>query len=1337
LPSFSKDEQQQLLNNSISSGDIYSAIGAQKNIKKLSQVVKNLEKRTQELVQEKRQKMLKLAANKKRSLHYLSQSTVRRQSLSRYYSYYQNRRRFRNWSRHKQRNYDRQYQQQRVQVQASHFRQKALLEKNFLAQKTKLEHLYSAVLPGQLEQQLVTAKQKLTHAWTRTAFSALASKQIDFFVTPESKFPPIIAPKPKYTLAQKQQIWVQHQAKEKSLAGQNSRLAWLQTHGRTSYQRQVNQIQSYLNRYTYHGRVSKQNFERNLITAQQQIRQLQGQLSSLGRRYNYGRRLGRRDQRRYNYYRYQIQKQINSHKRSMSRNKQVLAQFRSLESAQNNLKNLDQSIQSQKKLVTRTTTEVISLKTKLYDDKAWFKNKLQNEYTKKITTIRANERNAINNINRNTYHYWRRWGRRHYRWAQERDRQAARVSASKQVLALSEYKKTLAEVSRADAEEKALFAQKKSARAAQVAFYTELQSKSAEASKSWNYVKNLEKASAQSVFFAAEKTKMQELVDLEKTKEKIQAELLKTSPYQQKIARLKQQMTQSSSYSFEEFLVRNPRALQSGARKDSFIRGRRNIGRSSGYWGQRHARYVRSIGASKMGYSAAVVATMKRLSELAHQERLRSYNGWQLYYREHPLQYEANQRARAKELAQLESAEAKRKKQLREQLAFVESATDVKKKNLAQNQSWLQQTAEQRSQNSYTDEIIGREIEIEMEVEPKELSAVELGEVLSAQRTDQNTSMDRELATNKPQAKTMSEIQSFDADKAASLVVGGMHYWDSASGQKRKDATYNNQAIKAGISKNNTVHYAGGSYAAQQASGGISTVTKPVLSGAALLAAVKDKLAEKRATEIAAQPKNSAPKPETSLQQRVRIALENKRLTQIVTGAKKNETIENVTNVKQTDAQVEKIAQDVVASEAEVAQMIKEKKQRLMGLGKPEMATSLDTLKNSALIKRSFDSVTNKVSVTVAGKLVEIDMSPQQSQMKGLSVWKYWENKIKSYIGVSARQVVLGTYGDGQTNTLGTLSEIGAALSGIDVPMDIRDLVQSLQKQKYLDATMYAVFLLPLIGALKLLTKTPAAQKVSLQLLQLTNKLESQLKINLKQNGEFVTTEGFKIKVSDAGSDQILTQSKIDVTRKVGDGIASGAKFSAQASVQKFFDKLDLAKRAEFIEDFASNPAALKQLDANPELLEIWRDDVRELDPQKLTDFKAQGLVNIRGQYIDTINDLSVEKDKLVTKGLSWEKIARTLFEKRNTIKANFQAKTPADLRKWIVKFEESRGSNTLNFDDLIKKYKTKDNTMEGVYKKIAEGASRPLGDKKTLSKSLSGAFGDSIKPVLLKYRML
>lgn len=56
----------------------------------------------------------------------------------------------------------------------------------------------------------------------------------------------------------------------------------------------------------------------------------------------------------------------------------------------------------------------------------------------------------------------------------------------------------------------------------------------------------------------------------------------------------------------------------------------------------------------------------------------------------------------------------------------------------------------------------------------------------------------------------------------------------------------------------------------------------------------------------------------------------------------------------------------------------------------------------------------------------------------------------------------------------------------------------------------------------------------------MTNQIESQLKINLKQSGEFVTAEGFRVKVSDLDNADILTQSKIDGVMKEGDVAKSG-----------------------------------------------------------------------------------------------------------------------------------------------------------------------------------------------------
>ena len=89
------------------------------------------------------------------------------------------------------------------------------------------------------------------------------------------------------------------------------------------------------------------------------------------------------------------------------------------------------------------------------------------------------------------------------------------------------------------------------------------------------------------------------------------------------------------------------------------------------------------------------------------------------------------------------------------------------------------------------------------------------------------------------------------------------------------------------------------------------------------------------------------------------------------------------------------------------------------------------------------------------------------------------------------------------------------------------------------------------------------------------------------------------------------------------DNTVSGAKFLDQVSVQKFFKSLNAKKQTEFLADFGDNALALKKLEESPELLKIWRDELRSGNIEELQNFVKSGYVGLRSNYVKAVNEIS------------------------------------------------------------------------------------------------------------------
>lgn len=159
------------------------------------------------------------------------------------------------------------------------------------------------------------------------------------------------------------------------------------------------------------------------------------------------------------------------------------------------------------------------------------------------------------------------------------------------------------------------------------------------------------------------------------------------------------------------------------------------------------------------------------------------------------------------------------------------------------------------------------------------------------------------------------------------------------------------------------------------------------------------------------------------------------------------------------------------------------------------------------------------------------------------------------------------------------------------------------------------------------------------------------------------------------------------------------------------------------VHNIAKNVQSLQRLSQTAGLavgLVMVVDGLKNLKPQ-----------NLRQLYTNAVGELKGVGQNLLRQGFSKAEVASKLNGMRRSLGEVYKDMTPKDLRQYIYKFNEKRYGDKLGptYEKLKQMGKTDD--------QIIESASRPLGDMKDLGKALFKEFGDEIKPILQKYKML
>lgn len=157
------------------------------------------------------------------------------------------------------------------------------------------------------------------------------------------------------------------------------------------------------------------------------------------------------------------------------------------------------------------------------------------------------------------------------------------------------------------------------------------------------------------------------------------------------------------------------------------------------------------------------------------------------------------------------------------------------------------------------------------------------------------------------------------------------------------------------------------------------------------------------------------------------------------------------------------------------------------------------------MIKTLLDYITNKNPQENAKKIADMLKNNQDAKLfekitvEGITSSE--NDQQKSYWERTVEQVILGNYSD-EFTALGFAAEITVSLIGIDIPMDVRDLVYDVQhwqwsKNHAFNTALDAVAFLPVVGAIKKAKKIP-------DILESIAKLEKHLPNNIPSKTEGV-----------------------------------------------------------------------------------------------------------------------------------------------------------------------------------------------------------------------------------------
>jgi hypothetical protein len=275
----------------------------------------------------------------------------------------------------------------------------------------------------------------------------------------------------------------------------------------------------------------------------------------------------------------------------------------------------------------------------------------------------------------------------------------------------------------------------------------------------------------------------------------LREQLDQPSPYTAEIQEIEEQMATSLAYSFEEYLTRNGITNTSWVVKDDWLRSKENIGRHGDYWGQKYAAYANYIVRDFVGYDEGIVNTLRDAAMKAHQEAIDAYDGWQQFFKQHPLLHEENMNVLGARLGSLQREDAEYKEVIAEQIATLEKEVQVQTSSSFTSAQWLNKTVEERQKDTLTNVIVETEIKASL---GEDITAVDPTELITHFSNVRESQLIIQQNNLEASVRTAKNPLAFDESVMVAPIVARMYFAETPEGIAQKSAYFD--GITAGVS---------------------------------------------------------------------------------------------------------------------------------------------------------------------------------------------------------------------------------------------------------------------------------------------------------------------------------------------------------------------------------------------------------------------------------------------------------------------------------------------------------------------------------------------------------
>ncbi len=305
-----------------------------------------------------------------------------------------------------------------------------------------------------------------------------------------------------------------------------------------------------------------------------------------------------------------------------------------------------------------------------------------------------------------------------------------------------------------------------------------------------NYLENLAELNTKTYFSNQQKNLLnaQEIqVEIKRLSEKSN----ETSIYVTEIKKLQQANSVSNQYSFSEYLDNNSNLRKRYATpvgwliKDMWIKNKQKIGRNGDYWQQKHARYSQMLIKNRTEYNPQIIKELEKYARKAHQEMLNSYDGWEDYFRIHPLKSNVQQEVLNKKINQLNAAESERKRLLSEQIEVLGKETKTLLQGSFDTARWLSGNESERNKSNVTNQILVTEIENEFGISQNLIESQNLINHFSEVRINQDK-LNNEIANKK--IIEPNDPFAFSFEKMIAPALKSMKYYSTPEGRKKRES---------------------------------------------------------------------------------------------------------------------------------------------------------------------------------------------------------------------------------------------------------------------------------------------------------------------------------------------------------------------------------------------------------------------------------------------------------------------------------------------------------------------------------------------------------------------